>query len=171
MNIRLYLIIAFIAATAAIGFFLVWPEYQQLMLLQPDIERAKTELQEGERYFAEIENLHKELDKYKVEISIIDTILPEKVYIPHLYDFFQKTCSRNGLIMDGISHSVGSLEGLETKEINLNLAVIGDYEDFRSFLSSLESSVRFFGVKSLSFSSPGEGESFSFNLTVNTFSR
>lgn len=170
MNFRLYLIIIFFLVTGVLGYFLVWPAYQEISSIQLEIEEIKIGLQEGEEYFAGLRSLSRKLEQYQDEISILDTALPKKVYLPLFYDFFPEVCSRQGLLYQGISVSFGGSEGEGIKEIPISLSVSGDYSSFRSLLSYFESSVRFFSIENVSLSSAQGGEFFSASLAIKTYS-
>lgn len=170
MTPRFYLIIIFLLATIFIGFFLVWPKYQEIAVVRLEIEEAEASIQQEEEYFSNLRNLSERLNQYQDQFSVIESTLPGKFYLPHLFDFLQKTCSQNGLVLQEISSSVSSLGDTRIQEIHVSLRVLGSYSAFKDLLSSLESSVRLFGIESISFSSSEEGEPFAFSLEIKTHS-
>jgi len=168
---RLYLIIIFFVIVGVLGFFLVWPAYQKMLSTQEEIEEIEASIQRGEAYYANLRSISEKLEDYQEQFKVIDSALPKKSYIPHLYDFFQKTCSRNGLTLEGIGHSVeGTKEREDIKEIGINLKVLGTYSSFKNYLDYLGKSVRFFSIRNITLAAPTEGEPFNFSISIKTFS-
>jgi len=166
---RPYLIVIFLVGAAVIGFFLVWPEYKEIVKVQSEIEDAHLRIQRGEEYYSNLEDLRDKLKKYQDQLGVISSALPKKFYLPHLYDFFPKICSQNGLVLQDIGITTTPSKEKEIQEIHVSLGVLGTYPSFKNFLSSLEKSVRFFGIEKISFSSSEEAP-FSFSLTIKTHS-
>lgn len=172
MNFRLYLIIIFFSLTGLIGFFLSWPEYQKLLTVQAEIGKAQEEIQIADKRLEELNNTSEKLKNYESQLGILDTALPDKFYLPHLYDFFEKVCPRYGLILDGINASVGEMNDSGVKEVKISLSLSGDYESFKEFLLALENSVRFFSLEKISISVPEkENMPFGFSLDLSTYIR
>lgn len=167
--LRPYFIIVFFLVAGFLGYFLIWPVYQEVARTQAEIEGIETDIQEGERYFAELKKTSEELEKYQDQISTVKSALPERFYPPHLYDFFQKITSRHGLLLGGMTHSIGSLGDSEIQQIQINLSISGSYSAIKNFLSYLQSSVRFFSIGNISISSEG-GEPFGCSLNISTYS-
>lgn len=152
------------------GFFLVWPVYQETSSMQLEIEEIKISVQEGEEYFAGLKSLSEKLGEYQDQLSVLDSILPEKIYLPQLYDFFPAECSRQGLLYQGMSHTFDSSENSKIKEILISLSISGSYSSFRSLLSYMQNSARFFSIEDIKLSSDQEGKFFSASLNIKTYS-
>lgn len=152
------------------GFFLVWPAYQEISSMQLEIEEIKISIQEGEEYFTDLKSLSKKLEQYQEQLSILDSALPRKIYLPQLYNFFPEICSRQGLLFQGMSYSFSPSEESRIQEIPITLNVSGSYSSFRNLLSYLENSVRFFSIESINLSSAQEGQLFSASLNIKTYS-
>jgi len=160
-------------AVFLIGFFLVWPQYQNLRRLNIEIQTKRTELQYKEEYFSNIKTISEELKKYETELSKIDSALPSGPSLPSLFNFLEKTSSQNGLIFKYVgTFSVTPLEANSgIKGIYLNIAVAGSYPAFKNFLASLEKTARLIEVDNISFSTPQKAEEpFSFNLKIKAYS-
>jgi len=164
---RIHLIIIFILLAVFIGFFLINPKYQEMLAIRSEIGGVEISIEQGEAYYLNLRKTSEKLEQYQDQLSLIDSAFPEKVYLPHLYNFLKETCAENGLVFQGISSSFGSSKESRIQEISINLSVIGTYSFFKDFLSSLESSVRFFSVETISFSG-GTEEPFNFNLNIKT---
>ncbi len=152
------------------GFF--WPKYQALSGLQKGIEERTVQLQHKEKYFSGLKDIQAELKKYETELSKIDSALPSNPSLPSLFSFIQKTSSQSGLVLKGISpFAISAAEGApKIKTIQFSLQVSGSYQSFKNFLSILEKSARIIEVENISFSSPEEGDLFTFNLNIKVHS-
>lgn len=166
-------IIILLISILVIGVFLVFPKCQDLGSLQLEIGKKRAELQYKEKHISNLQEVSEELEKYKPELSKIDSALPSEPSLPSLFNFLQKASSQSGLIFRNVdSFSVATPEEKpEIKEISLNLGVSGSYSAFRNFLSTLEKSARLIEIENISFSSPKEKEtSFSFDLRIKVHS-
>jgi len=151
-------------------FLLIYPRVQDLIFLKKEISEKESDLKSQEKYFQEIEKTSEELKKYQDSLSKIDSALPEKFSLPELSNFLQKATSQSGLSFKGMSSvSVTSLLAGKIKENRLNLALVGNYPDFKNFLSILEKSARLIEVENISFSLPKEGQ-INFDLTIKVYS-
>lgn len=167
-TISICLLIVFV-----VGFFLVWPQYQNFRELTAEVRARKTELQYKEEYFSNLRKISEELKNYELEISKIDSALPSDPFLPSLFNFLTKTAAQNGLILKDIGKFsvTSSREKPEIKEIYLEIIVTGSYPAFKNFLSALEKTARFVEVENIAFSFPKlEEEMFSFNLKIKAYS-
>ena len=152
------------------GFFLVWPAYQEISSMQLEIEEIEISIQEGEEYFTGLKSLSRKLEEYQDQLSVLDSALPEKIYLPQLYNFFTEACSLQGLLYQGMSYTFSSSEDSKIKEILISLSVSGSYSSFRSLLSYIQNSARFFSIESIDLNSGQEGKFFSASLDIKTYS-
>lgn len=172
MNFRLYLIIIFFSLFGVVSFFLSWPEYQKLLMVQAEIGKTQEEIQTADKRLEELNSVSEKLKGYESQLKILDTALPDKFYMPHLYDFFEKVCPQYGLILDGMNASVGEVNDFGVKEVKISLSLSGDYESFKEFLLALENSVRFFSLESMNLIAPEkENTPFKFSLDLSTYIR
>ncbi len=176
-----------------VGFFLVWPKYQSVSLIKSKIDEKKKELKYRGEYFVHIKSLHDELNEHKVNLSKIDSALPEELSLAALYSYIQKTVAENGLVLKNTGFTVpkrSSLakDELKVQEIHFSLVLSGSYPAFKNFIFSLENSARLWEVESFNLSSviaserisgeepreEGSGAKkepvFSFNLRIKTHS-
>ncbi|MBI2626168.1 MAG: type 4a pilus biogenesis protein PilO [Candidatus Nealsonbacteria bacterium] len=166
---RLMIIIIMLIAALILGFFFVWPEYQDFQLIQTESAQKKTELDSKADYYDYFKKTWEGLEKYKDALSKVDNAIPQTYSLPSLFNYLQETAGESGLVLEDLNFR--GIAGENTKEISFGLQVSGSYNSFKSLLSSLENSIRIFKVKSVSFSSPKKGEkSFSFDLEVATYS-
>jgi len=159
--------------TLVLGTFLIWPEYQEFGVQKSKIWQKEGELQNLKEHLLELEALSRELERYQVELSKIDSALPAEFFLPSLLNYIQKTASENGLILKsfGPVSSTPFKAREKIKEFHLSLELSGSYSAFKNFLSDLEKSARLIEVENISFSSPQEEEKpFSFSIGIKVYS-
>lgn len=163
--------IIFICLIIGVIFFW-WPKCKDFNNLRLNVEEKKTELANKEKYFSELNEVSSKLKEYSTELSNIEAALPSTSTIPELVNFISKKSSQNGLILENVN-----VEGVSPTEINskikkisLSLSLSGFYPAFKSFLYSLQKNARLIEVNSIVFSEPLQGEIFTFNLKIKTYS-
>lgn len=189
---RLATIIICLFLSLLLGFFLLWPKYQQFRDLQWKIKEKEIEIHDQEKYFSQLNDISEKLKEYTPEFSKIGSALPSDLEpsLPALLDFLQKTSATNGLIFKKVtsflivspkepSATPSSPEKEETtvsqlKEINIDFEISGSYSALKYFLSVLEKSARIINIDLLSFSGK-TGDSAkeslpSYNLKISTHS-
>ncbi|MDP2966935.1 MAG: type 4a pilus biogenesis protein PilO [bacterium] len=151
---------------------ILWPKFQELKIIQKNIEEKRLELQTKEEYFLKLSETKTKLEGYQEEVSRINSALPDNPSLPSLFNYLQKTSSESGLVLEKISpFTVSFSEDFPNlQETVFNIGVTGSYLSFRNFLSILEKSSRLIGVENISFSSPEEKESFVFDLKLKVYS-
>jgi len=151
-------------------FGVLWLKYTDLSFLQKTIKGKKAELAEEEQYFAKLSQTEEDLSQYKANLAKIDSALPNDPSLASLFNFLQQVSSQTGLVLKGISPPlVDTSETSSLKEIHLNLQLTGSYSSFKSFVASLEKSARLVEIENISFTSPKEGDVFTFNLRIQVF--
>ena len=162
-----------------LGAVILWPKFQELKIIQKNIEEKKAELQSKKEYFSKLNEIKIELGKYEEELSKINSALPENPSLPTFFNFLQKTSSQTGLVLKEVgAFSVSpSKDFPNLQETTLSLKLLGSYSSFKDFLSTLEKSARLIETENISFSSPEakpgaeeEKEPFAFNLKLKTYS-
>lgn len=164
---RFIIIIMFLAALS-LGFFLVWPKYQDFQQLQIEIMQKEGELNSKTAYYSKINEANEKLKEYQNVLNEIDAAIAKSYSVPVLFNYLQQTAGETGLIVKNLI--LEDVTGKEIKEINIHLQMSGAYPSLKSFLSALDNSARFFRIKSVIFSSPVKGSAFSFDVGVATYS-
>jgi Tfp pilus assembly protein PilO len=157
----------------SLGFGLVWPKYQSLVLKNAEAAAKTLDLQNRQSYYQEVAKTSEELKAYSEELSKIDSALPSEFFLPEMYDFFQKKASESGLVLKNESFGKGALvkDNPDQKEYRFSLELSGSYAAFKNFLAALEKSARMIKVEKISFSSPEKsGSAFSFLVSVKFYS-
>jgi len=155
-----------------IGAFLIWPNYQRLKNLQIQIERTKTSLQESERYYNELTLTLQRLKEFEPELSKIEMALPSYTSMPSFYNFIEKTSRENGLILRKVDSNPAkdSVIKPEIKEIGVSASLSGTYSSLKNFLVAIEKNSRMIEIDKISFSPPGKGDIFDFNINFKIYS-
>jgi len=164
---RILVSIILFILTILIVIFLLWPGYLKFQNLQAQIKNKEVELQYKGEYYKELSSLQEKLNNYQEEFSKIDSALPS------FYNFLQKVASENGLVLESIgTFSTKNLaEKTDIKETSLNsVKLVGSYSSFKNFLTALEKNSRMISIEDISFSTPQEGESFDFDITMKIYS-
>ena len=180
---RLVLIISAIVSVFSLagGYLFCFPKYQEFRNEKKLISQENIALKEKSEHFSKLEEVFKELDNHKDDISKIDSSLPSRVSLPILFNLIKNISERNKLVLGSISSSVSSssknssagnsetegnkIEGV--KNISISISLVGSYQDFKNFLSSIYKSARLIEVNSISFSSSSE-DLFNFSLSLET---
>jgi len=150
--ISLSLLISF-----AWGIFFLSPKNKTLNFLKEEIGQKQFELQSQEEYLANLTRTAENLKNYQIQLSKIDSALPDTPELPALFDFLQKSASQSGLVLKGLEATSGTQAEEGLRETRLNLLLIGSYTSFKNFLSVLEYSSRLIETESLTFSSSEAG--------------
>ncbi len=182
------LIIIFIIA----GIFFWLPKYQEFRQGKAFLEKNIKALEEKNDYYSNLRTFSIKLNSHKEEMDKINCALPKEESLPTLFDFIQKASLENGLILNKISSSnvtnsnkkpsgkfIAPSENSKIKKVSLSISLVGSYDAFKSFISSIYKSARLFEVSSIQFSPLEEisekGEKikreglFSFDLTLKTY--
>lgn len=168
----------------AFGLFLIWPQWQKMQNTNLQLAAKKTELDNLEKSNLQLKQHSEELKKHSEEMAKIDFALPSYPDFPSFLHFLQEACSQNGVVLNSISPAMvppsspleaGAAKGedVEAERVEMlatGLGVAGAYPAFLNLLSALERSARLVEVDSISFSSPVEGDIFSFGLSVKAHS-
>jgi len=153
--------------------FLVWPKYQDLRASQLAVRQGEENLRVEEEYFAEIINLSKKLRSHEGALERVDSALPDEMSLPAVFDYFQKTAAKTGLVLEEINPE-GNVhtedDASEVIETHISMSLSGKYDpDLNNFLSAIEGSARLFAVEQISFYSPEDSnEPFSFDIKLKT---
>lgn len=166
--IPICLIIVFI-----LGMQVISPLYNAYKLKLTEAEVKSIELEDTRSYYNQVASVSAGLEKYSQEIDKINLALPEGLFSPALFDFFQKKTAETGLILKepgSLSSAVSKINS-NIQEHRMSFSVSGSYPAIKKFLSVLEESSRLMEVQSVSFSGPDKNSSsFSVDLSVKFYS-
>lgn len=147
------------------------PKYKEVTAVWQKIAEFQQELDYQKVYSVKLKQASETLAEYQPSLQKIDSALPSQFDLLGTYYYFQKITAQNGLSLQGISApSIASAEGISAREINFSLSLSGSYASLKNFLLALYNSGRFIQVEAISFSSPGKGDSFNFNVNLKMYS-
>jgi len=166
----------FILTMVSLGlaFFQVWPIYQDLNILQSDVEVTQQQLDNREMYFSQLKTAKQKLDSHDKEMAKIDEAIPFALALPALYDHFEALSFSTGVLLLSIGSTTDPFSEESDSSIlrtSVALKLLGSYTGLKEFLSQLNASPRFINVDSISFGAPTEeGAGIAFSIVVNTYS-
>lgn len=146
---------AILIITFGLGFFLVMPKYQELQTVNARIKEKKAEIAAQANYYAGLEAMMSDLDRYHENLSKIDAALPEGLDAPAVMNFVQAAAMQAGLALQDISYTgagknISPVSGTSLPSYEVSLKASGSYGNFKNFLSIVERSSRLISVISLS---------------------
>ena len=169
-NYSLYILIA-ASLSLLLIFTLVFPRYRDLDYLKKEILGKEAELHSQEEHLQHLLEVSKEIQGREDSISKIDSAIPKEASLPELLNFFQKTASQSGLILEEVSPiAVSSGEEGAIKTTRVNIVLKGYYFDFKNFLLIVEKSARLIEIENIFFSSDKLEELFTFELSTIVYS-
>lgn len=169
-NYSLYILIA-ASLSLLLIFTLVFPRYRDLDYLKKEILGKEAELHSQEEHLQHLLEVSEEIQEREESISKIDSAIPKVAFLPELLNFFQKTASQSGLILEEVlSKAVSSGEEEDIKTTRVDITLKGYYFDFKNFLLIVEKSARLIEIESIHFSSDKSEELFTFELSTKVHS-
>lgn len=144
-----------------LAFLFVLPAYGKLRSLQYVSLQKQSEYDSKSAYYEKISLILKEIESKKDALEKMNSALPTNSYLSSLVYFFQKEGGQSGLTIKSLVLSKISTPAKknDVRDVTFTMHVLGNYESFKSFLSSLDTSARIFEVNSISFTSPGSLQS------------
>ena len=164
---KVFIISISLFCTLIFGNFVLSPHYQDFKMLRAEIKEKQAELSSKKEYFARIESLFEELKQYPDGLEKIEFALPADPNFAPFFEFLQKSCSENGLILKKINSFATLIpeKGQEIKQNRVDFEVSGDFNSLLNFLATLEKSARIIDIVKISFSTPIENlKVFSFKI-------
>jgi Tfp pilus assembly protein PilO len=157
---KLIVISGILAVILLSGLLLVWPKYQNLQVVNFNVQQKQAELQSKEGYFALLKVASSTLAQYQEPLSKIASALPTDSSVPSLLNFLQSIAGQTGLLLERIDlgEIVSSEDTSILKEIRINLQLRGSYQSMKDFVSAAESSARLVEIEKLSFEAPADEE-------------
>ena len=170
---RLHIFIIILAAVVLVGYFLVYPAFQEMMLGRDDLaawQQKLAQAQESKKKLGELETKYQSIQD---EQDRIMQALPPSEDIPGLLVQMEALASQNGLIIDSLSFvypqsdtgariNVSETEGsvaatgsslpAGVKVLSVNLNLNGNYSSLKNFLKAAENNLRLTDVGKISYS-------------------
>ena len=149
------------------GYFLWWPNYQELKTLRAELTRKEMLVQQKKEYFSKLAADAEKLNNYEEEMTKINEALPDDLSIANLFKYIIKTTAENGLVLKDVSGSgIAQKEGgSEVQRFPFSFTALGSYPSLKNLLQTIYKNTRLIEISSISFSSPKGGSSlFEFNF-------
>lgn len=142
------------------GNFVLLPQYRNMKLLKAEVAEMQTELSFKEEYFADLRDLAGKLEQHSRELAKIDFALPDTPRLASFFEFLQKACSENGMILKGITSftTSQSAQDIRIEESRIGFEVSGTFDSLMGFFEAFEKSARLVEVSHVSFTAPQESE-------------
>lgn len=149
---------------------LVWPKFQAYRLESLKVETKETELEYQKNYVSRLKEIESQIEEYEQPFSKIESSLSDYFSSPAFFANVQRMAAQSGLVIKSLAESSAQVkeDSEELKKRTFSVSVSGNYEDFRSFISSLENSAKIIEVEKFGFSDLSEEESSDFDLTIST---
>ncbi|MEK7482397.1 MAG: type 4a pilus biogenesis protein PilO [Patescibacteria group bacterium] len=164
-------IVACLILSAVLLVLMVKPAYQEWSAANQKIKTKEAELRSQQDYYDSLQKASKSLQENADSLAKIDASLPQKPDTPSLFEYFQKTASQNGLLLETISApSISDTEKFNGKKIGFSLSLSGTYPSFKNLLSAFQKSARLIEIESIALRAPAKGDIFNFNISLETYS-
>lgn len=188
-------------------FIVIIPFWDALGVARAKIINKEIELENVKQLVTKIEQLKDSYNETESEAQKMFLALPKEKDIPNLLIQFQALANNSGLLLESISfgeleqqkgkqNSFYSGDNLgeailnqsdiveksqeitsSLRSLGVDLSIVGSYEEFKDYLSSLSDNIRSMDVKTISFNAPSsqktgentvtnEEENYSFSLSV-----
>jgi len=156
---------------AVLAGLMVKPSYQEWSDINQKAKLKELESRSQQNYYDSLQEASAVLKENSASLAKIDAGLPQKPDLPSLFEYFQKTCSQNGLILETISApNISDTEKFSGRKIGFSLTMSGTYLSFKNLLAAFQKSARLIEIESVSFHAPDKGDIFNFNISLETYS-
>lgn len=143
-------------------FFFLWPKYLHTRQLQLEILTLEKGLENKAYYFENLQKIYQSLIE-KPETKKVEMALPLGEDFAQIFNYVQSLTKENGLALKDISFKKGKTslslgttqaegnEGVlkEIGEINFSFKLVGEYPNFKNFVSKMEKSARLFQINNI----------------------
>lgn len=176
-NLFKYLILPVILffAALAIGYFVLWPLYDDTQAALELQKQNQDNLAQRKKLTENLESLISQYNERGGDIASLNKAIPSGQNIPELLVNLEAIASESGLIFGSVNFKPKDFKAQGIKTLVSEIKVKGSYPAFLNYLKALEKSLRIFDVISVSFAgvSPGQVgaklDNLEFNLIVNTY--
>jgi len=165
-----------ILSLLAIAFFLFFAIKPTLITITGLIKEIKDKKMITQRLEEKINNLNlaqKEYFATQDDFYLIDQALPKDPQISVLIKQFEILASKNGVSLEGIQYSSldikNKIVSTNYQTVDFKMAVSGDYQSLKNFLSSLSNFRRLFRVKGFGFKTSKKEGQLSLSIDGETF--
>jgi len=163
-------IILSLFAVAFFGFFAIRPTLVTISGLLKEIKDKKEVVAKMDQKIDNLNGAQTNYTRIKDQLSLVEESLPLDPNLPLLIKQLESLARLSSVTLESVRFEKTNLQGeKETKQdqaVGFNLALVGNYENLKNFLSSLDTLRRTVSVESFGFTSRKEKESQQLILTV-----
>lgn len=155
------------------AFYYSWkytiPAYQKS---QNDIVETQKEIDAGKSKLASLKTVQNDLDQLGTVTDKLFIAIPGDKDTPNLITELEATAAKYSIVLpsiqisDSISASGAQTTATAGNAVSVSFAVTGSFEDLNKFLTSLENSIRYSNVKTITFASADKEMSMAIQLEV-----
>lgn len=151
-QIGIFIVIALSLFVVFVG---ILPQKESLDGLEIIIAQKQVELETEENYVKKMEENLEKVEEKGALLEKIDLAIPSSPLLPEVLNFFQKTAAQSGLALKELYPTFSDFSrGEKIKNLRIDLALEGTYEDFKKLLSVIENSARLIEIEGIIFSTP-----------------
>jgi Tfp pilus assembly protein PilO len=157
MNRLIPIISILLLIILAVGAYIfLLPEYQKFSLLDSQLQAKESDLAQKKQDIIDMTaDLNKVYSEYKDEAVAVNSVLPENISAPSLFNYMLKSSSENGLILEDVGWPRIS-PSEDVQKAVFPITMTGSYGAFKNFLSATYKSGRLIEVESISLSPVGK---------------
>jgi len=174
-NIKKSIIFYFISILVIV--FVMPLVYKNFLVAKENLNAEQKRLEQQSAYFEEMRRLEKELEEYSVQLTKIETAIPENPSIPSIIKYVESIANNSGVILYDIgSFSTEKFGDHPTlQETTFEIEVEGlNYAEVKRFFDGIESSAKVFLIEEVDIAREEEEESgairFKALATIKTYS-
>lgn len=147
-KIYLYLLAA-IAITALVSFFIVIPAFDGITKAKAKIIQEKENLEEKLKLNIDLEKTKNDLSEIEMQMPVLQSIFIIKGQELAFVSNLEKLAQINNLVMNINSDFQGEGIGNDINQASLELNLIGDYSDIIKFIESIEKSTYYYTINNI----------------------
>jgi Tfp pilus assembly protein PilO len=176
-HIKSIVSVILIVATIGLGYFLVWPKWQDYQNAKTALDSAKSEqdkLREAEK---KLNAFLADFQSHSEDVSLLNTSLPlNKDEMYNILNNLSEITQGSGMTIGGLdiedrpeTDTLGAVKN-SVQAVKVNFRVTGTYPAFKTFLLRVENNLRIMDVNSVRVQGSTVGEeNLSFTISLTTY--
>ena len=164
----LILVVAFL-----IFYWGVWVKWQAVLVSWGNVRELKREIQLTQEIIQETPQAQALYQEARNKAEKIIQALPARKDLPSLIAQAESLAARSNLTLESVNIAEAQAQKDDVTEVNVDLSLIGSYENFKKYLAWAEKNLPFWDIKEIEFiTSPPEQEGLTtsqFKLTLKTY--
>ncbi|MFC1721468.1 type 4a pilus biogenesis protein PilO [Patescibacteria group bacterium] len=162
-----FIIVGIIIAIIAVGAYLGYIQYGQVVEAQQDMKKANDQLGSEQQELQNLKELSESLQQMSIEMNSVRQALPNGIAVPELLTNLEAIAVNSEVTFNSISiateetivRNITEEEAAATpsgvKSLPVSVSVTGDYLNIKKYIDDLERNMRLLDVESIDIS--GEG--------------